>query len=59
MDPAEGACYTEPIRNDDSDDDLDCIYKITTQGENLVNPTTNGRISWESGSSALPIQMKR
>ena len=29
LDPAEGARYTEPVRDDDSDDDLDCIYKIT------------------------------
>ena len=29
LDPAEGACYTEPVRDDDIDDDLDCIYKIT------------------------------
>ena len=31
LDPAEGARYTEPVRDDDSDDDIDCIYKITTQ----------------------------
>ena len=29
LDPAEGAQYTEPLHDDDSDDDLDCIYKIT------------------------------
>ena len=29
LDPAEGARYTEPVYDDDSDDDLDCIYKIT------------------------------
>ena len=33
LDPAKGARYTEPVRDDDSDDDLDYIYKITTQGE--------------------------
>ena len=31
LDPVEGLRYTEPVRNCDSDDDLDCIYKITTQ----------------------------
>ena len=31
LDPAEGACYTEPVRGDESDDDLDCICKITAQ----------------------------
>ena len=29
LDPAEGARYIEPVCDDDSDDDLDCIYKIT------------------------------
>ena len=28
LDPAEGSRYTEPVRDDESDDDLDCIYKI-------------------------------
>ena len=31
LDPAKGARYTEPVRDDDSDDDLNCIYKITTR----------------------------
>jgi len=30
LDPAEGSCYTEPVRDYESDDDMDCIYKITT-----------------------------
>jgi len=29
LDPAEGAQYTESVRDDDSDDDLNCIYKVT------------------------------
>ena len=29
LDPAEGECYTEPVREDGSNDELDCIYKIT------------------------------
>ena len=29
LDPAEGARYTEPVHDADSNDDLDCIYKIT------------------------------
>ena len=47
LDPAEGARYTEPVHDDDNDDDLDCIDKITAQGEDWVNPTADGRISWE------------
>ena len=30
LDPTEGSRYTEPVRDYESDDDLDCIYKITT-----------------------------
>ena len=44
LDPAEGAWYTEPVRDDDSDDDLDCIYKITVGDKDSVNPTADGRI---------------
>lgn len=51
LDPAEGVRYTEPVCDDDSDDDLDCPYKITAQGEDWVNPTANGKISWEHKSS--------
>ena len=29
LDPAEGARYTKSMCDDDSDDDLDCIYNIT------------------------------
>ena len=31
LDPAEGVCYTELVRDEDSDDELDYIYQITTQ----------------------------
>jgi len=31
LDLAEGACYTELVCDDESDDELDCIYKITTR----------------------------
>lgn len=29
LDLVEGSHYIEPVRNYESDDDLDCIYKIT------------------------------
>ncbi len=28
LDPAERARYTEPVRDDESDNELDCIYHI-------------------------------
>lgn len=31
LDPAEGPRYTEPVRDNKSDDDLDHVYKITDQ----------------------------
>jgi len=30
LDPTKGSRYTELVRNYKSDDDVDCIYKITT-----------------------------
>lgn len=29
LDPIEGSRYTKPVHDYESDDDLDCIYKIT------------------------------
>lgn len=51
LDPAEGARYTELVREDDNDDDLDCIYKITVCDRDWANPIADGRISWERESS--------
>ena len=51
LDPAEGSCYTEPVRDYESDDDLDCISKIKTRDQDWVNPTTDGRITWDRESS--------
>lgn len=31
LDPAVGAHYTEPVHEDDSDDELDDIYQVTVQ----------------------------
>lgn len=31
LDPTEGVRYTKPLRDDDSDDELDCIYQIKVQ----------------------------
>ena len=51
LDPAEGSSYTKPVHDYESDDDLDCIYKITVREQDWVNPTADGRISWECKSS--------
>lgn len=51
LDPADGSHYIEPMRDYDHDNDLYYIYKITTEEKDWVNPTTDGQISWEHGSS--------
>ena len=52
LDPAEGSRYTEPVRDYESDDDLECIYGITVQDQDWVNPTVDGRITWDCESSS-------
>lgn len=51
LDLAEGLHYTEPVHDNESDDDLDCIYKITVWEQEWVNPTMDGQISWKHTSS--------
>ena len=51
LDPSEGSRYTELVCGNDSDDDLDCIYKITAWEQDWVNPIVDGGISWERESS--------
>ena len=47
LDPTEGSRYTEPVCDYESDDDLDCIYKIIVRDQDWVNPTVDGQITWE------------
>lgn len=51
LDPTEWLRYTEPMRDADSDDELDCIYQITVQDQDRVNLTVDGRLSWDDDSS--------
>jgi len=51
LDPSKGSHYTELVRDYESDDDLDYIYKIMAQEKDWVNPTVDGWISWECESS--------
>lgn len=51
LDPTEGSRYTELVCDYESDDDFDCIYKVTTQNQDWVNPTADGQIAWEHESS--------
>ena len=40
--PTKGSRYTELVRDYESDDDLDYIYKIIVRDQDWVNPTTDG-----------------
>lgn len=51
MDPAEGACYTKPVHDEHSDDEMECIYQITVKDQDWVNLIADGRISWEHDNS--------
>lgn len=62
LDPTEGSCYTELVRDYESDDDLDCIDKIIELHQDWVNPTADGRIAWEheiSCTSDLDEEIER
>lgn len=51
MDPTEGLHYTKLVRDYESDDDLDQIYKITARDQDWVNLTVDGCITWDHESS--------
>jgi len=52
LDPEEGPRFTEPVRDyEESDDDLDQNYKITTRDQYWANPMADGWISWDCESS--------
>ena len=46
LDPAEGPCYTEPMHNEEGEDDLDCIYKIFAHRPKGDKPIEERRKSW-------------
>lgn len=50
LDPCEGVMYTEPFHNEYGDEDIDHIYKLDAQDEDWINPTIDGRISWDKDS---------
>ena len=47
LDPAECAQYTEPAYEEE---ELDHIYRLTTQDEDRVNPMDEGILCWENDS---------
>ena len=51
LDPDEGERYTEPMCDEESDDELDCIYPITAQDQDPVHFADGGRVTWERDST--------
>ncbi len=52
LDPVEeGSRYTKPVDNYDNNNDLDYIYKKIVWKQDWVNPTVDGRLSWQRKSS--------
>ena len=46
LDHAKGVCYTEPVHNyEESEDELDQIYKIIAQDHDWINPMMDGWIA--------------
>lgn len=62
LDSKEGGCYTEPVRDyEESDDELDQIYKIVVRDQDWINLSIDGHISWDwesSCTSNLDKEMK-
>ena len=44
LDPVEGERYTKPTKLKEA---LDCIYNITAQDQEWINPTDEGMLCWE------------
>lgn len=52
LDPIKGACYTKPVRNyDESDNELDRIYKIIAWDQDQINLMENRWIAQDQESS--------
>ena len=47
MDPTEGVQYIEPACDEE---EVDHIYKLTTQDEDWINPRAEGVLCWEKDS---------
>ena len=52
LDPAEEERYTRPkeLREAEEKEALDCIYNITTQDQEWIDPNDDGMLCWEKES---------
>lgn len=46
LDPKEGDCYIETLREDLDEFNLDRFYNVIVQREYYINPTAYGKLTW-------------
>ena len=51
LDPKDGKRYVETIQGGMVTEGIDSLYKVTAQGEDYINPTTDGILSWRGINS--------
>lgn len=51
LDPTEEARYIETVCDDNNDGELDYIYQLLVKNQDKVNPTMDGRLSWDRDNS--------
>jgi len=52
LDPPEGLCYTKLVCDyEESEDELDQIYKVIVRDQDWINLTVDGKIAWGRESS--------
>jgi len=49
--PSKRVCYIGIFRNEYCDADVNNIYQMKTKDEHWINPTLEGKLSWEQDSS--------
>ena len=50
IDPLEGQCYVNSVRGEFHEGCLDNIYDISSTLDDYINPTIDGKLSWQSVS---------
>ena len=51
IDPLKWKIYVEPVNSEGQGNYLDQLYNIISSGDDYINPTTDGKLSWQSVSS--------
>lgn len=51
LEPSRGVRYIEPVKEEYCATDIDNIYQMITKEHDCLNPTIEGKLSWECDSS--------